>query len=78
MKVDASISGKLQSVALEVRRLEAMGYDGVRVAELNHDPFLPLTLAAEHSETVDLVTSVAVAFARNPMTMAMLVTIMRI
>ena len=72
MKVDASISGKLQSVALEVRRLEAMGYDGVRVAELNHDPFLPLTLAAEHSETVDLVTSVAVAFARNPMTMAML------
>ena len=72
MNVDASISGKLQNVVAETKRLEAMGYDGIRVAELNHDPFLALTLAAEHSRTVDLVTSVAVAFSRNPMTMAML------
>ena len=72
MKVDASINGKLCGVVAETKRLEAMGYDGVRVAELNHDPFLALTLAAEHSQSVDLVTSVAVAFSRNPMTMAML------
>jgi probable F420-dependent oxidoreductase len=34
------------------------------------DPFLPLLLAAEHSERIDLMTSIAVAFARNPMTLA--------
>ncbi|MDP5060167.1 MAG: TIGR03617 family F420-dependent LLM class oxidoreductase [Pseudomonadales bacterium] len=72
MKVDASLSGKLARVSAEVRRLESMGYDGVRVAELNNDPFLPLALAAEHSQRVELVTSVAVAFARNPMSMALL------
>lgn len=60
----------MADIPREVARLEAMGYDGVRVAELNHDPFLPLTLAAEHSERVELVTSVAVAFARNPMSLA--------
>ncbi len=31
MKVDASINGKLRGVAAETQRLEAMGYDGVRV-----------------------------------------------
>ncbi len=34
------------------------------------DPFLPLTLAAEHTDTIELGTSIAVAFARNPMTVA--------
>lgn len=58
------------SIAAQVTRLEKLGYDGVRLAELNHDPFLPLTLAAEHSTTLELITSVAVAFARNPMSMA--------
>ena len=44
-----------------------MGYDGIRISELNHDPFLPLVLAAEHTQSIELVTSVAVAF-WNPMT----------
>lgn len=70
MKIDAGLSASMADIPREVARLEAMGYDGVRVAELNHDPFLPLTLAAEHSERVELVTSVAVAFARNPMSLA--------
>lgn len=72
LKIDAPISGALPRVAAEAKRLEALGYDGVRVAELNHDPFLPLTLAAEHTQRVELVTSVAVALARNPMSMAVL------
>ena len=42
--------------------MEALGYDGLRLAELNHDPFMPLAVAAEHSERIELVTSVAVAF----------------
>jgi probable F420-dependent oxidoreductase len=70
LKVDAGLSADMSSIAAQVSRLEKLGYDGVRLAELNHDPFLPLTLAAEHSKTLDLITSVAVAFARNPMSMA--------
>ena len=72
MKVDVSINPDLRSIAQQMPRLEAMGYDGVRIAELNHDPFLALTLAAEHTRSMQLVTSVAVAFSRSPMTMAML------
>ena len=70
MKVDAGIPTDMVKVGDDAAHLEAMGYDGVRIAELNHDPFLPLALAAEHTDTVELVTSVAVAFARNPMSMA--------
>jgi len=60
----------LASVPDRVRKLEAAGYDAVVSAELANDPFMPLTLAAEHSERVELHTSIAVAFARNPMTLA--------
>ena len=57
-------------IAREAAHLESLGYDGLRLAELNHDPFMPLAIAAEHTERIELVTSVAVAFARNPMSMA--------
>jgi probable F420-dependent oxidoreductase len=72
MKVDVSINSDLRSIAQQMPRLEGMGYDGVRIAELSHDPFLALTLAAEHTRSMQLVTSVAVAFSRSPMTMATL------
>jgi probable F420-dependent oxidoreductase len=70
LKVDAGLSPDLGTIASQVKLLEDMGYDGAKLAELNHDPFLPLTLAAEHSNKIELLTSVAVAFARNPMSMA--------
>jgi len=72
MKIDAPIMADMHKVGAAAQRLEAQGYDGLRLAELNHDPFLPLALAAEHTERIELVTSVAVAFARNPMSMAVL------
>jgi alkanesulfonate monooxygenase SsuD/methylene tetrahydromethanopterin reductase-like flavin-dependent oxidoreductase (luciferase family) len=73
LKIDAPVDASLRRIAADAVRLEAFGgYDGLRVAELNHDPFLPLTLAAEHTEHIELVTSVAVALSRNPMTMAVL------
>ena len=72
MKIDAGISGRLASAADESRRLEEIGYDGLKVAELNQDPFLPLTVAAEHTSRIALISSVAVAFARNPMNMCLL------
>jgi probable F420-dependent oxidoreductase len=49
---------------------EAAGYDGLWTAETSHDPFLPLLLAAEHTESIELGTSIAVAFGRSPMTLA--------
>ncbi len=71
MKVDAGILGQgLASVPARVRALEAEGYDGAVSAEIASDPFLPLALAAEHSERLELLTSIAVAFARNPMSLA--------
>lgn len=70
MKVDAGIGFEWDKIPDQVRKLEASGYDGVRTAEMNHDPFLPLMLAAEHSEKLEIATSIAVAFARSPMILA--------
>ena len=50
--------------------LEAIGYDGAFTYETRHDPFLPLTLAADRTHTLRLGTAVAIAFARTPMLLA--------
>jgi probable F420-dependent oxidoreductase len=50
---------------------EAAGYDGMIVAETKHDPFVALALAARGTERIALTSGIAVAFARNPMTIAM-------
>ena len=71
MRIDAGLSGQLDKVADRARDLEALGYDGAFTTETSHDPFLPLVLAAEHTERMELGTSIAVAFARTPMTLAM-------
>jgi probable F420-dependent oxidoreductase len=53
-------------------RLEEIGYDGAFSFEAKLDPFLPLVLAAEHTERLRLGTAIAIAFARNPMNLASL------
>ena len=53
------------------RELEEIGYDGGFSFEAKHDPFLPLAVAAEHTERIELSTGIAVAFARTPFSMAM-------
>src|SRR5262245_5898345 len=71
MKVDGGlITTNLAEVPARARALEAAGYDGGVSAEISSDPFLPLVLAAEHTERLELLTSIAVAFARNPMLLA--------
>jgi probable F420-dependent oxidoreductase len=70
MKVDGNIGLDLNTVAANAKEVEAAGYSGAWTAETAHDPFLPLLLAAEHTEHLELGTSIAVAFARNPMTLA--------
>ncbi len=70
MHVDTGIPSDMSKVPAAAKAAEAAGYDGVFTAETSHDPFLPLTLAAEHTERIRLGTSIAVAFARNPMLLA--------
>lgn len=70
MKIDAGLPIELDRVAKSARDLESMGFDGLRTAEMNHDPFFPLVLAAEHTQQVELITSIAVGFARSPMLLA--------
>ncbi len=70
MKVDAGLGHQLERVPASAKEIEAMGFDGVRTAEMNHDPFFPLLLAAEHTSKIELITSIAVGFARSPMLLA--------
>jgi probable F420-dependent oxidoreductase len=71
MKVDAALTvTDLNAVPKAAPAIEAIGYDGIFSFEGPHDPFFPLLLAAEHTERVQLTTAVAIAFARNPMTLA--------
>ncbi len=70
MKIDSGLGPDLASVERRVRAAERAGLDGLWASETTNDPFLSLALAAEHSETVSLGTAIAIAFARNPMTLA--------
>ena len=70
MLVDATLDGAIESIGDQSAAAEAEDYDGVWVAEVARDPFLPLVTAAAHTQRVTLGTSIAVAFARNPMTLA--------
>ena len=72
MDVDGGIGFDPRGVIESARLAEQVGYDGIWSAETNHDPFLPLMLAAEHTERIKLGTGIAVAFARNPMNLAMM------
>jgi probable F420-dependent oxidoreductase len=71
MKVDGMLmSASLAGMGERARDMEAMGYDGLLTAETQHDPFLPLLLAAEHTEHLELGTAIAVAFPRSPVHLA--------
>jgi probable F420-dependent oxidoreductase len=70
MKVDGGIGSNLSQVPRSAQEVEAAGYSGAWTAETSHDPFFPLLLAAEHTTTLEIGTSIAVAFARNPMNLA--------
>jgi segregation and condensation protein B len=65
MKVDTGIGHQLEKIPAQIRELEAAGYDGVRTAEMNHDPFFPLLLAAEHSERLEIELTVPAEWAEE-------------
>ncbi|OLT16511.1 hypothetical protein BJF78_13880 [Pseudonocardia sp. CNS-139] len=58
---------RLAAVASEV---EELGLDSLWMAETKHDPFVGLAVAAARTGRVRVNTGLAVAFARNPMTVA--------
>ena len=70
MKVDSGISNDLSKVPEQAKALEELGMSGIMTAEMAHDPFFPLLVAAQNTEHVELITSIAVAFARTPMILA--------
>ena len=59
-------SSDLGVVAEEARRAESLGFDGISSYDLNHDPFLPLLIAAGATNRVSLETRAAIAFPRSP------------
>ncbi len=66
MTVGVDLEGDLATVAEQARAFEAIGVDAAWVGETQHHPFLPLVLVAEHTSTLHLGTSVAIAFPRAP------------
>ncbi len=72
MKIDGGIGFDPDGIAAQAKKAEESGYDGVWSAETNHDPFLPIAVGAAATEKLEFGTGIAVAFARNPMTLAVL------
>ncbi len=71
MKLDSGLGNyDLHSVAEQARRAEAAGCDCLWSSETQHDPFLPLAVAAAGTSKLNLGTSIAVAFVRSPMVLA--------
>jgi probable F420-dependent oxidoreductase len=72
MHVDAMSRISASPIEAEAAALaaERAGYDGIGLPETKHDVFTTLTLAARATTTINLQSAIAVAFARNPMTVA--------
>ena len=41
MKIDGHLTPDWHAIPDHVKKMEALGFDRVGVAEMNHDPFLP-------------------------------------
>ena len=58
------------SVESDARLVERLGYHALLMEETKDDPFQVLSLASNGTERVNIGTSVAIAFARSPFTLA--------
>ena len=72
MKIDSSLMFEPVKVGAMAASLEEAGYDGAYTFEGQSDPFISVAAAAMNTEKMELMTSIAVAFSRNPMTLAYL------
>jgi probable F420-dependent oxidoreductase len=69
MKVDTGLGPSADTREAAAAAQQA-GYAGAWTSEIKHDPFVALGLAAVATDTIELGTSIALAFARNPMSLA--------
>ena len=68
MKLDVGmLTQDLKTSADYARKVEAMGYDCLWSSETQHDPYLPLAVAASATSKVKLGTNIATVFSRSPM-----------
>lgn len=71
MRLDSFLPlDNLTSVPEIASAAEAIGFGGLWVSETQHDPFLPVALAAAATSRAALGTAIAVAFPRSPTIMA--------
>jgi probable F420-dependent oxidoreductase len=70
MNPSGSLTQKLANIASEASTLEQQGAEIGGTLEIGHDPLMQLAIAATSTERMQLMTSIAVAFGRSPMTLA--------
>src|SRR5256884_1485357 len=71
VKLDVGmLTRDLGSIPSYARKVEAMGCDCLWSSETQHDPFLPLAVAATVTSEIKLGTAIAVASPRSPMVLA--------
>ena len=71
MKIETGFGGGwLGGIPEQVRLAEQRGFDAVVTPETKHDSTIAMALAAEHSERVEICSSVTIAFPRSPMILA--------
>lgn len=73
MKFDAILAVETQrfrDIPNIARAAEELGFAGIWTPETQHNGFLPLALAAEHTSRIEVGTAVAIAFPRSPMVTA--------
>jgi probable F420-dependent oxidoreductase len=71
MKVDSYMYvANVEDGGARAAAAERFGYDGWFATETQTDGFLACAVAAQRTRTIEVATGIAVAFARNPMTVA--------
>ena len=68
--LDTAFHGDPAGITAVAAEAEARGVGGLFVAETSHDPYVALALAATATDRIQIGSSVAIAFARTPMTTA--------
>lgn len=63
----ATMLNSPESCAADAAHLESLGYDALFTNESKHDPFIKSALVADRTKLAEIVTYIAVAFARSPM-----------
>ncbi|MDY0006962.1 MAG: TIGR03617 family F420-dependent LLM class oxidoreductase [Spongiibacteraceae bacterium] len=72
MKIDGSLMFDPVQVGPLAQALEAAGFDGAYTFDGQSDAFIGAAVAATATTRLEIMTSIAVAFARNPMSLAYL------